>query len=185
MANTHTKLQDKYKEAQTSVGKDFDIKNPMALPRLEKVVVNMGTGDKLRDRSKKEALLKDFSSITGQAPKVQEARISVAGFGIRAGQPVGLTTTLRNERMYSFLDKLISIVLPRLRDFRGVSSTSFDKAGNYTLGMSEHTIFPEIDLATVDRPHGLEITIVMKNGDKEKSFKLLEYMGMPFKKDEE
>lgn len=183
--NKHTPIQERYIDAKKKVAEEFDIKNSMAVPEIAKIVVNMGTGDKLRDKGKKEALITDFSNITGQKPKVQQARISVAGFGIRAGMPVGLTSTLRRDRMYNFLDKLISIVLPRLRDFRGISNTSFDKAGNYTLGLSEHTVFPEIDLAKVDQSHGLEITIVMKNSDPDKSFKLLEAIGMPFRKEDD
>lgn len=182
--NNHITVRQKYDEAFSKMAEEFDIKNPMALPRLSKVVVNVGTGDKLRDKSKKEALIKEFSAISGQTPKIQPARISVSGFAVREGMPVGLTATLRKDRMFNFLDKLISITLPRLRDFRGVSTTSFDKAGNYTLGLSEHTVFPEIDLASVERPHGLEITIVIKNSDKEKSRKYLEFLGMPFAKEE-
>lgn len=183
MTNKHTYIKDSYLKASETMSKEFDIANVMALPKLSKVVINMGTGDKLRDKSKKEALLRDFTAISGQAPKIQPARISVSGFAVREGQPVGLTATLRGDRMFNFLDKLVALTLPRLRDFRGVSKKSFDQAGNYTLGLSEHTVFPDIDLAQVDKPHGLEITIVFKNSNKEKSIKLLELMGMPFVKE--
>lgn len=178
----HKSVSEKYKDALKVVSEEFGIENPMALPRVMKTVVNMGTGDKLRDKTKKEALVRDFGLITGQKPKVQPARISVAGFAIRAGMPVGLTATLRGPRMFDFLDKLVTITLPRLRDFRGVSDKSFDKAGNYTLGLHEHTVFPDIDLATVDKPHGLEMTVVIKNSNPEKSKRLLELMGVPFVK---
>lgn len=144
----------------------------------------MGTGEKLRDRNTKEKMLAEFAKITGQRPKIQPAKTSIAGFALREGQPVGLTSTLRRDKMYAFLDKVISIVLPRLRDFRGVKTTSFDRAGNYSLGFTEHTVFPEIDLAEVDRPHGLEMTVVIKNGSPEKSKRLLELLGMPFVKEE-
>lgn len=178
-------LREKYeKEVKSELKKVLGIENEFALPRITKVVVNMGTGDKLRDKSKKEKLIKEFSLITGQAPKIQNARLSIAGFGLRAGMPVGLSSTLRKDKMWNFLQKLIYITLPRLRDFRGVSAKSFDQAGNYTLGIREHIVFPEIDLATVDKPHGLEITVVLKNSDKEKSFKLLELLGMPFEKED-
>jgi len=178
----HIPIKQKYLESQESLAREFGLANLMAIPKITKVVVNMGTGERLRDKAVREKLISDLSIITGQKPKVQAARISVAGFGIREGMPVGLTVSLRKERMYNFLDKFISVVLPRFRDFRGVSTKSFDKYGNYTLGISEHTVFPEIDLATVDRPHGLEITIVIKNSNPEKSKLLLEKLGMPFEK---
>jgi len=176
-------LKTKYKkEISPKLIKEFNLGSPMAAPKLQKIVVNMGTGDKLRDKKIKEALIADMAQITGQKPKVQQARISVAGFGIRAGQPVGLTVTLRGDRMYHFLEKLISIVLPRLRDFRGVSKKSFDTAGNYSLGLSEYSVFPEIDI-TDSRVQGLEITIVT-NAGKKQAFSLLSELGMPFEKDE-
>lgn len=186
MKNTkHTPLKEKYqKTVVPSIMKEFGIENTMAVPQVKKIVVNMGTGDKLRHKETKEKLIADMAIITGQKPRVQAARISVSGFALREGMPVGLTSTLRRDRMYHFLDKLISVVLPRLRDFRGVSSKSFDKAGNYTLGITEHTVFPEIDLAKVDRPHGLEITVVVKNSNPERSKALLAALGMPFEKEE-
>jgi large subunit ribosomal protein L5 len=182
----HTALKEKYRdEVLGELKRDLSLKNPMAAPRITKVVVNMGTGDRLRNKELRQRLIDDMSALTGQTPKVQNAKLSVAGFGLREGQPVGLTSTLRKDRMYHFLDKLITVVLPRIRDFRGVSAKSFDKGGNYTLGLSEHTVFPEIDLAKVDRPHGLEITVVVKNSNPEKSKILLEKLGMPFVKEEE
>jgi len=178
-------LKEKYnKEVQKTLLKELNIKNVHAVPRVSKIVVNLGTGDRLRDKNAKDKLMQHVSAITGQKPKIQQARVSVAGFGIRAGMPVGLTVTLRGDRMYDFLQKLVTIVLPRLRDFRGVSRTSFDESGNYTLGLSEYTVFPEIDITQVDRPHGMEITIVTSAGNKEKAFRLLELLGMPFAKEE-
>ena len=126
---------------------------------------------------------KDLATITGQAPSVRNAKVSIASFSLRAGMPVGLSVTLRGGRMYSFLDRLFSIVLPRLRDFRGVSLKSFDEMGNYTLGLEEHTVFPEIDSTKSASAHGFEVTIVTTAKDKEQSKRLLELMGMPFQKD--
>lgn len=171
-------------KAVPTLKEEFGIKNIHAVPRISKVVVNMGTGEKLRDKNSKEKLITHLAAMTGQKPKIQQARVSVAGFGLRAGMPVGLTVTLRGDRMYDFLQKVITLVLPRLRDFRGVSRTSFDGNGNYTLGLSEYTVFPEIDITQIDRPHGMEITIVMNAGGKEKAYRLLEILGMPFAKEE-
>src|SRR3989344_2250691 len=170
MKNEHKALKQKYFEDVISALKtEFEIKNPMAVPKVSKVVVNMGTGERLRDKASRTKLIEDVAAITGQMPKVQAARVSIAGFGIRAGMPVGLSVTLRRDRMYHFLDRLISVVLPRLRDFKGISKSSFDHAGNYNLGLSEHTVFPEIDLAKVDRPHGIQITIVTSTKDKKQA----------------
>jgi len=177
----HIQLKEKYeKDIRLNMAKVSG--NHMNVPRLEKIVVNMGTGDRLRDKNTKGKIINDLAAITGQVPKVQKARISVAGFGIREGMPVGLSTTLRRDRMYHFLDRLVSVVLPRIRDFRGVPAKSFDGAGNYTLGIFEHTVFPEIDLAKVDKPHGLEITLVIRNSNPKKSKELLTELGMPFEK---
>ncbi len=185
MATKTQPIKTVYKEEIVkTLAKEFDIKNVHAIPRISKIVINMGTGEKLRDKNMKEKLMTHFAAITGQKPKVQQARVSVAGFGLRAGMPVGLTATLRGDRMYDFLQKLITVVLPRLRDFRGVSRTSFDGSGNYTLGLSEYTVFPEIDIAQVDKPHGMEITIVSNSGNKERAYRMLELMGMPFVKEE-
>jgi large subunit ribosomal protein L5 len=182
--NKHTPIEEKILEAQKMFGKEFGVENVMALPKIHKIVVNMGTGMDLRDKGLKEKAVQEFSAITGQKPKIQNARISVAGFNLRAGMPVGLTVTLRGARMRSFLDKLISVVLPRLRDFRGIPTRGFDGMGNYTLGMTEHVVFPEIDLAKVDKMRGLEMTIVTKAGSPEKGRKFLEFVGMPFEKEE-
>jgi len=160
---------------------DFKIKNVNAVPRIDKVVVNMGIGEATKDKSILDQAKDDLKTITGQAPSVRKAKISVASFGLRRGMPVGLKVTLRKNKMYSFLDKLFSIVLPRLRDFRGVSLKSFDKSGNYTLGIEEHIVFPEIDFAK-SRARGLEITIVTNTQNVEQSKKMLEYLGMPFEK---
>lgn len=177
------RLKEKYiKEIKQTLAKEFDIKNVLAVPGLKKVVVNVGIGSLSKNQQQMDALKKDLASITGQAPSVRNAKVSIASFSLRAGMPVGLSVTLRGDKMYSFLDRLFSIVLPRLRDFRGVSGKSFDKMGNYTLGFEEHTVFPEIDPTKSASAHGLEITIVTTAGNIEKSKRLLELLGMPFEK---
>jgi len=183
MANKN-RLVEKYKnEVTPELIKEYSIKNPHAVPMVGKVVVNMGVGDMSKNKEQRDSLVRDLATITGQKPSVRAAKISVASFSLRKGMPVGLTITLRGDRMYSFLDKLFSIVLPRLRDFRGVKTSSFDKKGNYTLALTEHTVFPEIDLSKSASPRGLEISIVTNSDDVEKSKRMLELMGMPFEKE--
>ena len=178
------RLQEKYeKEVFKTLISEFGIKNKMAVPKINKVVLNVGTGSIAKNKEVVENLKKDLAAISGQKPAVKVAKVSIASFGLRRGMPVGLAVTLRREMMYAFLDRLFSIVLPRLRDFRGVSRKSFDKSGNYTLGVTEHIIFPEADI-TKGTPHGLEITIVINSGKKEVSERLLELLGMPFEKGE-
>ncbi len=179
-----TRMQEKYeKEVKGILAKELNIKNSYAIPKLEKVVVNMGVGNLSKNQQQMDALKRDLASITGQMPSVRNAKVSIASFSLRVGMPIGLSATLRGERMYSFLDRLFSIVLPRLRDFKGVSTKSFDKMGNYTLGFAEHTVFPEIDSTKSASAHGMEITIVTTAGSPEKSRKLLEILGMPFSKE--
>ena len=151
-------------------------------PKLTKVVINAGVGELAKNQQGLEALKRDLAAITGQTPSIRLAKKSIAAFGVREGAPVGLSVTLRGGRMFSFLDRLFSITLPRLRDFRGIPNTSFDKFGNYTLGMPEHTVFPEIDISKSTSPHGIEITIVTTAKDKEKARRLLELLGCPFTK---
>lgn len=178
-----TRLQEKYeKEIKKILIQEFGIKNVMAVPKLVKVVVNVGTGDLIKNNTGMENLKRDFAQITGQMPSTRLAKVSIASFNIRTGMPVGLSVTLRGDKMYSFLDRLFSIVLPRLRDFRGISNKSFDKSGNYTLGMNEHIVFPEIDIAKSAAPHGLEITMVTSGKNVEESRRLLELLGCPFQK---
>lgn len=178
------RLQEKYqKEIVTRLKTEFGIKNSMAVARIEKVVVNMGIGNAVKSKDLKESLTKDIAVITGQTPSVRLAKISVAGFSLRRGMPVGLAVTLRGDKMYSFLDRLFSIVLPRLRDFRGLSKKSLDKQGNYSIGIKEHTVFPEIDPGK-SNTHGIEITIVTNTKNPAEAEKLLEYLGMPFEKKE-
>jgi large subunit ribosomal protein L5 len=176
------RLKEKYqKEIITELKKDLKIENVNAVPKLSKIVVNIGMGDMSKNKEFSAQAKTDLAAITGQAPSVRQAHISVASFAIRRGMPVGLKVTLRGERMYTFLDKLITIVLPRLRDFRGIPVKGFDKSGNYTLGMVEHTVFPEIDIAK-SKPVGFEMTVVTTAKDANSARRLLELIGMPFEK---
>lgn len=177
------RLKEKYqKEVAPVLQKELSIKNVHAVPKLTKVVVNIGMGDMGKNKELSEQMKQDIAIVTGQAPSVRLAKNSVASFAIRRGMPVGLKVTLRGTRMYSFLDRLFSIVLPRLRDFRGIPKTGFDESGNYTLGLVEHTVFPEIDIAK-SKPCGLEITVVTTAKNKEEGNMLLAELGMPFEKD--
>jgi large subunit ribosomal protein L5 len=181
-SSQNPRLKEKYiNEIMPQLSKDLGIKNKFAQPKVTKVVVNIGIGEAIKNKELMQTLKKDLATITGQTPATRKAKVSVASFGVRRGMPVGLMVTLRGSRMYLFLDKLFSIVLPRLRDFRGVSVKSFDKSGNYTLGIAEHTVFPEIDLAR-SQPKGLEITIVTNTKKTDEARKLLELLGMPFEK---
>lgn len=180
-----SRLQEKYNsKVSKTLSEAFGVTNPLALPKVEKVVVNMGIGEAAKNKEILEGARSDLAKLTGQLPSVRLARVSVASFGLRKGAPVGLKVTLRGKRMYEFLDKLFSIVLPRLRDFRGLKRDSFDKFANYTLGLTEHTLFPEVELGKIGS-RGLEITIVTNTNDRERSEKLLETLGMPFKKEDD
>ncbi|HTK03587.1 MAG TPA: 50S ribosomal protein L5 [Alphaproteobacteria bacterium] len=182
---TKQRLQEKFeKEVVPVMVKEFGIKNKIAVPTITKIAINMGVGQAAKNAQGLENLKKDFATIAGQAPSIRNARVSIASFSLRAGMPVGLSVTLRSGKMYAFLDRLFSIVLPRLRDFRGISTKSFDKSGNYTLGFTEHTVFPEIDPTKSAAAHGLEITIVVAGSDAEKSKRLLELLGCPFIKED-
>lgn len=177
------RFQEKYtKEVVPILKAEFGIENVMAVPRIIKVVVNMGIGTAAKNKDQKEALIRDMATITGQVPSIRKARVSIASFSLRYGMPVGLAVTLRRDRMYSFLDRLFSVVLPRLRDFRGLPRKSLDKSGNYTIGFAEHTVFPEIDAARSAAPHGMEVVIVTGSKDPKIAARLLELMGMPFAK---
>ncbi|RCW49306.1 MULTISPECIES: 50S ribosomal protein L5 [unclassified Halanaerobium] len=160
----------------------FSYNNVMEVPKLKKLVVNVGLGDAKEDTKLLDTVVDEIAEITGQRPTVTRAKKSIANFKIREGMPIGVKVTLRGEMMYEFLYKLINIALPRIRDFRGVSPKSFDGRGNYSLGINEHTVFPEINIDDVDKVHGLEITIVTSAETDEEAFELLSAMGMPFKK---
>jgi len=182
--NKNLRLKEKYEgEIIEKLAQEFGITNKMAVPKVNKVIVNMGIGDAVKDKGVLEQARNDLAAITGQLPTTRAAKVSVASFSLRQGMPVGLKVTLRRDRMYAFLDKLFSVVLPRLRDFRGVSVKSFDKNGNYTLGIEESMVFPEIDLAKT-KPRGLEITVVTSTDDNKKARALLKYLGMPFVKED-
>lgn len=177
------RLKEKYeKTVKGELAKEFGIKNPHSLPVITKVVINTGLGDLSKNKEALSNLTSDLASIAGQKPAARAAKVSVASFNVRAGQVVGLTATLRGKRMYDFLDRLITIVFPRLRDFKGIPNRGFDTAGNYTLGLTEYSVFPEIDITKVANPRGLEITLVIANGSPEKSKKLLQLLGVPFEK---
>jgi len=182
----HINLKDRYEtEISKKLEKELGIKNKMAIPKIEKVVINMGIGDLVKNKEGSKATMADLTMIIGQKPSVRPAKISVAGFNVREGMPVGLSATLRGQKMYDFLEKLFTIVLPRLRDFRGLSLKSFDKNGNYTIGIVEHTVFPEVDVNKSAAARGLEVTIVTNVNSVEESKKMLVLMGMPLEKEEE
>jgi len=171
------------KEVVPEMKKTFGIKNIMAVPRIEKVVVNMGVGEARDDIKFLEQAAEDLATITGQKPATRRATKAISNFRLRLGLPVGCKVTLRRDRMFEFLDKLLNVVLPRIRDFNGVSRKSFDRDGNYTLGMKEQSIFPEIDPTKRDfRVQGMDITIVIKGGTPEMNLELLRLLGMPFTK---
>jgi len=164
-----------------AISKEFGVKNVMAAPKLLKIVVNMGLGNFKDDKNFIESAKKDISLITGQMPSARPAKKSIAGFKLRQGDVVGLSVTLRGKRMWDFYEKLLGIVFPRLRDFRGLSKKAFDKNGNYTLGINDHTVFSEIDANKVDKIKGFQITLVTTARDNENSYKLLKALGFPFK----
>lgn len=180
-----TDLQKKYNEEVTpQLMKKLNVKNPMSIPRLTKIVVNMGVKDAVSDKKNIEKMSAVLSRITGQKVKVTKAKKAIASFKLRIGDPIGLVATMRGERMYNFLDKTIKIVLPRIKDFRGVKRTSFDKTGNYTLGLYEYSVFPEIDPGSVEKLQGMEVVIVTSAKNNGDALELLEALGMPFTKEE-
>ena len=177
------RLKEKYnKEIVASLKEKHGYKSLMEVPKLEKIVVNMGVGDSTSNSKLLEAAMKDLELITGQKPVATKAKKAIAGFKLREGQAIGCKVTLRGENMYNFLDKLISITLPRVRDFRGVSSKAFDGRGNYTLGLTEQLIFPEIVFDDVVKVRGMDIVIVTTAKTDEEAYDLLKGFGMPFKK---
>ena len=176
------RLKERYnKEVAPAIAKEFDIKNPMAIPRLEKVVINMGMGEAIANAKIRDTAADEVRAVTGQKPVVTKAKKSIASFKLRQGMPIGVMVTLRGERMYEFFDRLVSIALPRVRDFRGVSPKAFDGRGNYTLGVKEQLIFPEIDFNKVDKTRGMNISIVTTARNDEQARSLLKALGMPFR----
>jgi large subunit ribosomal protein L5 len=161
--------------------KEFDLNNPMAVPHLHKIVVNMGMGEATQNAKIMDPAVNELGQITGQKPVVTKAKKSIAAFKVREGMPIGAMVTLRGDRMYEFFDRLVSVVLPRVRDFKGVSTKSFDGRGNYTLGLHDQLIFPEIDYAKVDKQKGMNVTIVTTAGSDDQARTLLRHLGMPFR----
>jgi large subunit ribosomal protein L5 len=176
------RLKDRYREEIAPALKErFEIQNPMRIPKLNKIVVNMGVGEAAQDSRRLDGAMEDLARITGQKPQLRRARKSIAGFKIRDGMPVGARVTLRGERMWEFLDRLITIALPRVRDFRGISPRSFDGRGNFALGLREQTIFPEISYDSIDTTRGLDVAVVTTAETDEEARELLRMLGMPFR----
>jgi len=177
------RMQERYqKEIVPAIVKSLELKNVLEAPRITKVVVNIGLGEALDNPKAIDAAVADMTAIVGQKPVVTKARTSIANFKLREGRAIGAMVTLRGERMWSFLDRLMNIVLPRVRDFRGVSAEAFDGRGNYTLGLREQVIFPEIEFDKVDKVRGMEITIVTTAPTDDQAALLLQLLGMPFRK---
>lgn len=177
------RLKEKYvKDITPALMSKFNYKSVMQVPKIEKVVINMGVGDAVQNAKALDNAVEELSLITGQKPVVTRAKKSIAGFRLREGMPIGAKVTLRGERMYEFLDKLVSVSLPRVRDFRGVSKKAFDGRGNYTLGIKEQLIFPEIDYDKVSKVRGMDIVIVTTANTDEEARELLTQIGMPFQK---
>jgi large subunit ribosomal protein L5 len=169
------------KEVAFALLKELELKNPMSVPRLNKIVVNMGVGEATQNAKIIDPAVNELGQITGQKPVVTKAKKSIAAFKVREGMPIGAMVTLRGDRMYEFFDRLVTIVLPRVRDFRGVSTKSFDGRGNYTLGLHDQLIFPEIDYAKVDKLKGMNVTIVTTARNDNQARSLLKHLGMPFR----
>lgn len=176
------RLKEQYKnEVVPQLVKELEIKNINEVPRLEKIVVNMGVGGAAADHKLLDAAMTDMRTITGQQPMVTRAKKSIAGFHIREGQAIGCKVTLRGDRMWEFMDRLLATALPRVRDFRGINPNSFDGHGNYSLGITEQLIFPEIDYDKIDRTRGMDITFVTTSKDNDGAYALLKALGFPFK----
>jgi len=176
------RLKEKYRaEVMSALTERFGYDNVHQVPRLEKIVVNMGVGDAARDSKVIDGAVRDLATITGQKPQVTKARKSIAQFKLREGMPIGAHTTLRGDRMWEFLDRLLSVALPRIRDFRGLSPKQFDGRGNYTFGLTEQVVFPEIDQDKIDRVRGMDVTIVTSAETDDQGRALLRKLGFPFK----
>lgn len=182
--STSNLKQQYQKNIAPKLAQEFGLKNHLAAPRIEKLVINLGLGEGSQDKKILEEPSQVLALITGQKPRIAKARQSIAGFKLRAGDPIGLVVTLRGERMYNFLEKLIKIALPRLRDFKGISKNSFDHQGNYNLGIAEYSVFPEVDSSKINRVRGIQITLVTNTRDVKMAERLLELFGMPFEKSE-
>src|SRR5437879_10103430 len=175
-------MKERYRKAiAPAIAKEFGIKNPMAVPRLEKIVLNMGMGEAIANAKVLDTAVAELTSIAGQKPVITKAKKSIASFKLRQGMPIGAMVTLRGDRMYEFFDRLVSVALPRVRDFRGVSPKAFYGRGNYTIGVREQLIFPEIDFNKVDKLRGMNISIATNEGNDEQARALLKSLGMPFR----
>jgi large subunit ribosomal protein L5 len=182
MAGRVPRLKKRYQdEVVAALTEEFGYRNVMEVPRLYKVSVNIGLGEAIRDAKALDNAMRDLTLITGQRPVITRARKSIAAFKVRAGMPVGLMVTLRGNRMYDFLDRLFNVALPRIRDFRGLSSKSFDGRGNYSIGLREQLVFPEIDYDSIDRLRGLEVSIVTTARSDAEGKALLRHLGLPFR----
>lgn len=178
-----TRLKDKFvKEITPALMSKFNYKSVMQVPKIDKIVINMGVGDAVQNAKALDSAVEELALISGQKPLITRAKNSIAGFRLREGMPIGAKVTLRGERMYEFFDKLVSVSLPRVRDFRGISKKSFDGRGNYTLGVKEQLIFPEIDYDKVSKVRGMDIVIVTTANTDEEARELLTQFGMPFQK---
>lgn len=176
------RLRDKYtNEVAPALGKEFGYRNPMSIPRITKVVVNMGLGEAIANAKILDTAVNELGTVTGQKPVVTKAKKSIAAFKLREGMSIGAMVTLRGDRMYEFLDRFMNIALPRVRDFRGVSPKAFDGRGNYTIGLRDQLIFPEIDFGKVDKARGMNVCIVTTAGTDEEARALLRHLGMPFR----
>lgn len=176
------RLKERYqKEVAPAIAREFGIENPMAVPRLDKIVLNMGMGEGIANAKVLDLAVEELKAIAGQKPVITRAKKSIASFKLRQGMPIGVMVTLRGEQMYEFFDRLVSIALPRVRDFRGVSPKAFDGRGNYTIGVREQLIFPEIDFNKVDKLRGMNISIVTTARDDDQARSLLKALGMPFR----
>lgn len=180
-----SRLREFYKtEAVPAMMKRFQYKNVMAVPKMVKIKVNMGLGEAISNAKVLDVASEEIAAITGQRPVITRAKKSIAAFKLRQGMPIGVTVTLRGDRMYEFFDRLVNIALPRVRDFRGVSPRSFDGRGNYTLGLRDQLIFPEIDFGKADKARGMNVTIVTTASSDEEAYELLKLMGLPFARKE-
>ena len=178
------RLLEKYKnEILPSLMEQAGTKNPLAVAKVQKVVVSMGVGRAITDKKVLEVAIRDLTTITGQKPAICRSRKSVSNFKLRDGMEIGMKVTMRNDRMYEFLDRLINVAIPRIRDFRGLNPRSFDGRGNYSMGVTEQTIFPEIDVASVETPQGMNVTIVTSAASDREAYELLQQLGMPFQKE--
>ncbi len=177
-------LQDKYqKEIKAKLKEEFNLKNDLALPHIEKIVLNAGAAEALSDKNVIDKIKEQLATIAGQTPKITIAKHAISSFKLKQGDKIGVMVTLRGKKAWDFLEKFVSIIAPRMRDFRGMPKEKFDEFGNYSFGITEQILFPEIDYSKIDKVRGLVVTVVIKNSNKEKSKKVLEHLGLPFRKE--